>query len=182
MARSRMRAHRLYIHNSPERRESSLKGAVPQIGEQPYGDRVNREVASNAVHGPRLGYGARWVIAPGIPFKSTVHQPRRDICSHGPWMCTTVRSSGGSSPSLTENHCASTLDTASIHDANAAAETDPDPPATPADVDRRSRHPGRDLPRERMRRLKRTRRKSTYETRSCLMNRWIWMRVQASAA
>ena len=36
------------------------------------------------------------------------------------------------------------------------------PPATPADVDRRNRHPGRDRPRERMRRLKRERRESTY--------------------
>ena len=58
------------------------------------------------------------------------------------------------------------LDTATNHDANAAAETDPNSPATPADVDRRARHPGRDRPREWMRRLKRTRRKSHTYRRS----------------
>ena len=51
------------------------------------------------------------------------------------------------------------LDTATNHDASVAAETDPNSPATFADVDRRRHCLGCDRPRERMRRLKRTRRK-----------------------
>ena len=72
-------------------------------------------------------------------------------------------SSGGSSPSLPGESGSPLCSILRSHDTNAAAETDPNATATPADVDRRNRRLGSDRPREWMRRLKRTRRESTYK-------------------